>query len=85
MSQDMKPTDILASFLAKICECVGEGNLGGVSRAVVFLRSDDGEEAIVFTYPVQDDQATRADLQAAIRWLEATPGTEFKDVLGWMQ
>jgi len=85
MSQEMKPTDILASFLAKICECVGEGQLGNVSRGVIFLRSEDAEEAIVLTYPVQDEQATRAELQAAIRWLEAGPGTEFKDVLGWLQ
>lgn len=73
----MTRQDILASFLAKICQEVGEGHMGGVSRGVVFLRSEDGEQAIVLNYPPVTPGETADELALAIAWLQANPDAEF--------
>jgi hypothetical protein len=72
----MKPTDVLASFLAKVRDLVGTQSLGPVSRAVIFIRSDEpgpNPPAIVLTYPLQSEEATIAELEAALAWMRGPP------------
>jgi hypothetical protein len=77
MTDELKPTDLLASFLATVCALIGEGKMGNVSRAVVFIRSDEvggGNPAVIVNFPVQTDAATIAEFEAALRWMkEGTP------------
>lgn len=74
MSEQLKPSDILASFFAKVAELVGTGQLGNVGRAVIYIRGEPPgmrqlPPEIVLTYPIQPDSETTAELEAALMWM----------------
>lgn len=74
MSAQLKPSDILASFFAKVADLVGTGQLGGVGRAVIYIRGEPPgmrlrPPEIVLTYPIQADSETIAELEAALMWM----------------
>lgn len=79
MTAQIKPTDILASFFATVRDLVGSQSLGPVSRAVVYIRSDDSAPnapAIILTFPQESEEATIAELEAALAWMRASPTAE---------
>lgn len=73
MNDQLKPTDVLACFFAKVADMVGSGDMGNASRAVLYIRGEHvkGQEtpAIVITYPVQTDDETIAELEQALMWM----------------
>jgi len=75
----LQATDILASFFAKVAEEVGTGRMGNVSRAVVYIRSEDQagprHQAVVITYPIQSDAEAIAELESALMWCRQPVGT----------
>lgn len=81
----MTSNDILCSFLARVIEEIGEGRMGALTRGVVFLRNEKGAEAIVLTCPIESEEKTKAELRAALAWIDGPPEADFNIVLGSIQ